>query len=219
MGFCVSDTFETKKPMEHICVVMPSFLGEYKGCAANREQKFIRAINSFMTQDYVEKSLVIVSDGCPITSRIYNESKDTLLSLNIHLVTLLKQPFLSGSVRMNGIRFASDCLGADYITYLDTDDVILPNHLSSIVKGFHCADDLSWIWYDDRLSTGEVRQASLMESHIGTSNIAHRSSAPIIWGDGYGHDWKAINSIQQLKNIKIDISSYVVCHIPNQLDQ
>ena len=31
-----------------ISVIMPVYLGEYEGCATNREDKFIRAIHSFL---------------------------------------------------------------------------------------------------------------------------------------------------------------------------
>ena len=31
-----------------VSVIMPSFLGEYEGCASDRENKFIRAVHSFL---------------------------------------------------------------------------------------------------------------------------------------------------------------------------
>ena len=31
-----------------LSVVMPSYLGEYEGCASDRENKFIRSVHSFL---------------------------------------------------------------------------------------------------------------------------------------------------------------------------
>jgi glycosyltransferase involved in cell wall biosynthesis len=56
-----------------ISVIMPCFLGEYEGCASNREQKLIRAIHSFNTQTHEDRELVIVSDGCEDTIRVANQ--------------------------------------------------------------------------------------------------------------------------------------------------
>ena len=55
-----------------ISVVMASFLGEYEGCASDRENKFIRAVRSFLGNKYENKELVIVGDCCSITENILN---------------------------------------------------------------------------------------------------------------------------------------------------
>ena len=56
-----------------ISVIMPSFLSQYDGCAKNREQKFIRAVDSFIAQTYNDKELVIVADGCLKTKNLYEQ--------------------------------------------------------------------------------------------------------------------------------------------------
>ena len=60
---------------KRIAVVMPSFLGDYTNAAKNREEKFLRAVNSVRTQSYDNKLLVVVSDGCLDTVRLCNELK------------------------------------------------------------------------------------------------------------------------------------------------
>jgi len=56
-----------------ISVIMPSYLGKYEGSRINADQKFIRAVESFQQQTLQNKELIIVSDGCEITNRIYRE--------------------------------------------------------------------------------------------------------------------------------------------------
>jgi len=199
---------------------MPSFLGEYAGCAKDRDDKFIRAVESYMAQDYRDKFMVVVADGCSRTSEILlSVFKDRVMENNIYLIELEKQSHLSGTVRQVGVNFAAIDLCADVITYLDTDDYLLPTHLSAIYGSFKLNRDCEWIWYNDRLKQGnKVRTALFQKSKIGTSNIAHKGSVPIVWGDGYAHDWQAIVSIKGYKNMKVKLDSYVVCHIPNQFD-
>ena len=55
-----------------VSVIMPVYLGEYEGCASNRENKFIRAINSFLTSTLLDSELIIVSDNCLIAEQIVN---------------------------------------------------------------------------------------------------------------------------------------------------
>lgn len=199
--------------------MMASFLGEYPGCAERRDEKFLRAVGSVMRQDWEDKLLVIVSDGCPRTVELYRDLMKVADVDNIHLVELPKQPYLSGQVRMAGIAYAKE-LGAEVICYLDTDDYLEREHLSNIAKGFEEHKRCSWIWYDDRLATGRVRVVTLARSRIGTSNIAHRAGVAIRWGDGYGHDWAAIAGMMGERNAKCAMKpGYVVCHIPNQLDE
>ena len=50
-----------------LSVIMPSFLGEYDGCASDRENKFIRSVHSFLENSIDEKELIVVGDNCEIT--------------------------------------------------------------------------------------------------------------------------------------------------------
>ena len=193
-----------------IAVVMPSYLGEYHGCASNRTEKFLRAVESFKSQTYQDKVLVVVSDGCEITDNI------TLNDDNIELIHMKKQPLFSGEVRMTGVDYAVDCEKADIITYLDTDDYLEPNHLSNICEAFE-QNECDWVYCNDKVGD-QLRETKLAWSKIGTSNISHKASVPMNWGNGYGHDWAAIQGIMKYKSVKADFASYIVCHIPNVID-
>ena len=203
---------------------MPCYLGEYIGCATNRSEKFSRAVQSFINQDYENKELIIISDGCEITNTIYKEKYSHFKY--IKLISIPKQPFFSGNVREAGL-IASY---SDIITYLDSDDYYKnTNHLSVIVSSFK-DENIDWVYFNDYVKYFHIdhlpikeRNAELKQGNIGTSNIAHRNLPYINWENksGYGHDFTFINSL--IKNYgnrytKIDECSYIVCHIPESCD-
>ena len=54
-----------------ISVVMQSYLGDYPGSRKDSKNKFVRAVSSFLRQTHEDKELVIVSDGCEDTKKLY----------------------------------------------------------------------------------------------------------------------------------------------------
>ena len=214
-----------------ISVVMASFLGEYEFSAGDRIRKFHRAIDSFINQTHKNSELIIVSDGCETTKKEYQDKY--YHNPNIHLFESGKQPHFSGTIRNIGCFMAT----GDIISYLDTDDFLGINHLSSIAKGFQYYKDnhihIDWVYFDDQIvyrfnpTNNEVlsiaqREVKLHFGTIGTSSIAHRKLPEYNWlgCDGYNHDWtfvkRLIDSGKQGK--KIDGGEYRVCHIPTQVD-
>jgi glycosyltransferase involved in cell wall biosynthesis len=189
-----------------ISVVMASFLGEYPGAASGREDKFRRAVDSFIKQEMGE--LVVVSDGCEITAKII---MDEYPQDNIVLVMLPKQPLFAGAVRQYGIQAAT----YDWICYLDSDDEFGDGHLQTITSNVDNQHD--WMFYDDYV--GEQRRNCLVAPcRIGTSCIVHRKTTPARWPDGYNHDWYFIQQLGQNYK-KIDGAKYIVHHIPGKLDE
>lgn len=202
---------------------MPSYLGEYAGCAKNRSEKFVRAVNSFLAQNYQNKELVVVSDGCEETNSIVKNKYSSYDC--IKLVTLPKQPTLSGMVRQAGINAASGKI----ICYLDTDDYLGAKHLSSLVSSFGDCTLFDWCYFDDSIKYFhldhlplEKRNAELKLGCIGTSNIAHLNYIDINWNgcDGYGHDFVFIQNMAARygRFNKVGNMDYVVCHLQNGVD-
>lgn len=202
-----------------ISVIMASYLGEYPGCASNRVFKFKRAVDSFILQNYNNKELIIVSDGCDITESLYNELYKN--NENIIFVKIEKQVTFSGETRNKGIELST----GDYICYLDTDDFLSRQHLENISKQITTHD---WYYYDDRIVTKYNNiddfefnlRINLPEiNRIGTSTIIHKKNH-IRWTSGYAHDWVFIKA--QIDNglnyMKINNDNYNVCHIPNMID-
>jgi glycosyltransferase involved in cell wall biosynthesis len=190
---------------------MASYLDEYTDgkhkSATNREYKFERAVDSFINQSYKNSELIIVSDGCEKTNKIYNEKYSSYN--NIKLISLDKQPLFSGNVRQAGIKSAT----GDLICYLDSDDIFDPEHLSTIDK---CVTKQhQWFFYNDYLYDGkqkQMRDVIPQFSRIGTSSFCHKKSLNVKWVDGYNHDWKTIESIIKKPHLKISTPGYLVCH-------
>ena len=51
--------------------IMQSYLGEYEGSRSDSDKKFIRAVKSFLAMKDERTQLVIASDGCKITEKLY----------------------------------------------------------------------------------------------------------------------------------------------------
>jgi glycosyltransferase involved in cell wall biosynthesis len=213
-----------------ISVIMPCTLDEYDGCAMNREQKLIRAIRSFLSQDYENKELIIVSDGCEKTIEIIKQNFSDYIDLLIFPFFIPKQPKFSGNVRDVGLKKAK----GEIICYLDSDDMLGGGHLSSIVVHFDLKK-YDWVYYNDYLQLSakdvKVKFVELEHGSIGTSSIAHKNirkpfykpfGREISWKgcNGYGHDWKFIKRLIKKfpDNKKIYNAVYLICHMPNMFD-
>jgi len=206
-------------PNPKISVIMASYLGNYPGGASNRDKKFIRAVNSFKKQTYDNKELIIVSDGCPLTVQLHGQffSKDP----NIKLVPIPKQPLYSGEMRNAGLKFAE----GEIISYLDTDDVLGPNHLQIIVDQFDI-EKYDWVFYNDYMTldaTFKKLHLRIVEprwASIGTSSISHKNLKETTWANscGYGHDFMFILKLagMGLKFKKLEkMPQYIVAHYMN----
>jgi len=199
--------------MRKVSVVMASYLGAYPGRASNPEQKFVRAVKSFLTQTYENKELIIVSDGCEVTERLYqfNFSKFP----HIKFIKIEKQPTYSGDCRNAGL----DLVEGDIVTYLDNDDIFGKKHLEIIMEQFD--DDLEFAYYDDYLVTSadfkklHKRYVEPRYGSIGTSSVSHIKNDWLRWTTGYGHDWifvmSAITNGMKWKKLKTP-PQYLVAH-------
>lgn len=201
------------KKQSRISVVMPSYLGEYSteftSSAKDREAKFERSINSFLTQTYKNSELIIVSDGCQKTGEILKKKFSHWIENRIIYIEIEKQPLFSGTVRNRGLRIVK----GDIVCYLDTDDMFGPKHLEIISKGFDHSSD--WCFFNDYVYDGNlklIRNSEIEYSKIGTSNFAHKRFINVKWKDGYGHDFETILTILNLKHRKIQTPEYFVCH-------
>ena len=195
-----------------VSIIIPSSLAKRKHQAEEPEIKLIRAVNSAFYQDYPDLEIIIISDGCDRTIEMFDEMVAGIEW--IKLIPLPKQPPFSGNVRNAGIEAAT----GDLICYLDADDYLGSDHVTTIVK--HFTGD--WVWFNDMTLVKDKfveRVCQLKLGFCGTSNIAHLRSMKARWleKNKYGYDdW---NFIQELKKecpdgVRIETPAYIVCHIP-----
>lgn len=200
--------------------IMASYLGAYDGCATKRDKKFCRAVDSWLAQSYYNKELIIVSDGCDKTNKLYEKKFSSYK--NIKLVKLQKQELFSGYVRQAGLNTAT----GDVICYLDTDDYFNAYHIANIENRMF-EMDYDWCYYADQLKINDklIHQRPVSPSVsglIGTSNIAHKKNMKSDWVgcDGYGHDYVFVQRLKRESSNYDQIfgCGYIVCHIVNRLD-
>lgn len=202
---------------------MPSFLGEYEGCAEDRDEKFIRAVNSFLGNDYKNSELIIVGDCCKKTESILKEvyAKELITEKIIFYNFPTKQKLFSGILRSRGLEYAR----GDIICYLDSDDMIGETHISSIAEQMD-AEGLDWCFYNDFINTPKglvTKEVTLAHGSIGTSSIAHLNNKLLTWDNcnGYGHDYLFVQNLENWSTNyeKIFGCSYIICHIPELIDK
>ena len=190
-------------------IILPSYLGEYKDSATNKESKLHRAIESVLNQTVKEYELIVVSDGCEKTIEIASQ-------YDINIYKINKQSIMSGVPRQTGIKQATQ----DWIIYIDSDDCWGKEHLQKISDGMCC--NWQWFYFNDWVWNGsdwEERKCNIrVKGNCGTANIVHKRSLPVKWGDGYLHDWRFIQQLHKYQGKRIDESEYFVCHIPKKFD-
>ena len=144
--------------------IMQVYLGEYRNSPKDSAKKFKRAVKSFLAMKDKDTRLVIVSDGCQEAHDIY--FKEFSKHLNIKYVFVEKTtPIMfeeyNGEIMSSYYRVGTRQLGralvdSDLTTYLDSDDVLLPDASMIIRDQWNSAvksgKEMNWMlnsrWYD-----------------------------------------------------------------------
>ena len=135
-----------------ISIVMQSYLGEYPGSRKDSVSKFMRAVQSFQLQLYKNCELIIVSDNCMQTKALYDNHYKN--DNNIRLVYVARQPkerstyqsneeghkYFRGYPRQVGIGAST----GDLITYMDSDDVLLPGFTLNLMIEYNKSPHSTW---------------------------------------------------------------------------
>jgi len=138
-------------------------LGKYENAPKDSVKKFKRAVNSFLNMKDKNSELIIVSDGCQVTHKIYH--KEYSKHDNIKYVFAKKTtPFMHDEYQGEPLtqynRVGTRQLGrmlvdTELTTYLDADDFLLPDAADIIRDNWKAANEHSetyWAinsrWYD-----------------------------------------------------------------------
>jgi len=219
-------------------IIMISFLGSYPNCASNREEKFKRAVDSFILNTHKEKELIIVSDGCEKTNFIYHKLYSGYENIKL-LIAPKQEKGYPGALRTLGLFLAK----GDTVSYLDSDDYIAPKHIENLLINFNS----NWVYYDNLLpdlkreflNMKEVKDESInsnlkpyrwthlpsriIRGNLRTANIAHILEAreKCFWKnwnglEGDSEDWDFVCQLQKKYGnpVKLDYTGYYLCHFP-----
>ena len=102
----------------------------------NGENYLGEAIESVLRQDYAEKEVILVNDGST------DQTKSIIKSFGSRVLCIDQENKGLGAGRNTGIRRAS----GDYFTFLDHDDLWVPNKLSMQMKELLSANDTPLIF-------------------------------------------------------------------------
>ena len=204
--------------MTQFSIIMPSYCGEYKKAAKNRDLKLHRAIKSVQRQICPDWELIVIADGCQRTVEVVNEFKDQRISC--YFVEKKPDIISVGSLRNIGIEKAV----GEYICYLDSDDMFGENHLTEL--DCQVNSNYHWHFFNDCLYSAKAdsfieRKCSFKAGNCGTSNIVHLRSIPVRWPDysPYGYDdLNFIRRLQKYRHSVITGAEYFVCHAPGGYD-
>jgi glycosyltransferase involved in cell wall biosynthesis len=158
---------ESRK-LPKISVVMQSYLKDYEGSRINAVDKFIRVVNSFKAQTYSKSELIIVADGCDLTLKTYKENfeKDP----NIKIVYIDRKSAQLMYSKTNGVKYYRGyprsmgvaAATGDIITYVDSDDFLMPDFLMYITILDQKYPGTDWFmnvtWYDNVIGMPEEHQ-------------------------------------------------------------
>ena len=189
-----------------ISVIMPVRLQVYEGQTANPQLKFIRAVESFLNQVYINCELVIISDGCSLTNEIVSKKyKQHLKSGIIKLIKRERSELFTGDVRQQGIDMASGSI----LCNLDADDTIESYHLNNISKTFDLK--FEWVYFNlyrklDVLNgVEEIVDTQMNTNSLCTASVAWRKDLDVSWNGANGRmDNKIFNQrlIDGFKKVK-----------------
>lgn len=127
------------KPNLFFSVIIPTY---------NRAEFLLLAIKSVLSQKYTSFEIIVVDDGST------DETEAVIASVKDSRIQYLKiKNSERGAARNTGVRHAK----GDYVTFLDSDDILYPNYLSNTLEGlakynypvfFHQAYEVRYYFYE-----------------------------------------------------------------------
>lgn len=192
-----------------ISIIMQSYLGEYPGSRSDSDKKFLRAVQSFIDQTDKNSELIIVSDGCEITHKLYYKhfkSDDRIKYVYVdkdtpNMYEGSDEKYYRGLPRQVGRSVAT----GEITAYMDSDDVILENFVLHLKYFWNRHPNEDWginvSWYDNIYRKNNLIpiQEELFEDPSNEKSIKIK---------GLDSEWYAVRG----KNIVIPMQPWVLSH-------
>ena len=165
-----------------VSVVMQVNLKEYPNSRDNASNKFVRAVESFRNQIYKNCELIIVSDGCHKAHQQYNRSWSNEKNIRFIFADRTGSPLMyedmgegrkyyRGFSRGLGVAAATGSI----ITYLDSDDYLLPEFTMTQMLIYNSAPEKDWwintSWYDHANVDNSTQNLDAIEDPKDTNAI------------------------------------------------
>lgn len=194
-----------------ISIIMQVYLGEYPGSRKDSNQKFLRAVQSFVDQTDKENELILVSDGCMIAHDLYYKHyRDNPRVRYVYVdkdtpnMYEGKQRYYRGLPRQVG----RSMVNGEITTYMDSDDYLLPNAIEILKRVWFNNIDDDWLinqsWYDN-----EYRKNNLIpKEELVFENPKNESVISI---EGLHGKWYAVKGVPQ----SIPMQPWVLSHKSN----
>jgi len=150
---------------------MQAYLGDYPGSRDNSDIKFMRAVQSFIDQSNKNSELIIISDGCEITHRLYFEhykSNDRVKYAYVDKDTPKMYEYKDGGRYYRGFprQIGLEMASGDVIAYMDSDDFIIKDATNIIVKEWEKAlkvKDFKWALVNSWVDHSSLNENSIKE--------------------------------------------------------
>jgi glycosyltransferase involved in cell wall biosynthesis len=136
---------------------MQSYLGEYQGSRKKPIEKLVRALKSFQANT-INSELILISDNCELTNEVYQSKFSNDKRIIFHYLKddskrMYEEDntgkFFRGYPRQIGL----DISTGDVVTYMDSDDFILPDYLSNLYRLWQINDKYFWFtnncWFEN----------------------------------------------------------------------
>jgi len=145
------------KKVIKISYIMQSYLGKYPGSRSDSDKKFLRAVQSFIDQEDKNSELIIVSDSCEITHKLYNKhfKKDTRIKyayIDKDVPNMYEGDikYYRGMPRQVGRSLVT----GEITTYMDSDDFLMKDSTTKLKSVWNNAYDKFDVltnisWYDN----------------------------------------------------------------------
>ncbi len=135
-------------------IVIPTF---------NRAHRILTTINSILAQNYYNFEIKIIDDGST------DDTKEIILALKDPRITYFKKKNEERAIARN---FGIDRANGDYITFLDSDDILYPNHLEEAFNLINDYGSPEWLHlaYEIKDEKGKIiRQETKRHGNINST--------------------------------------------------